>query len=235
MPCCGQLEYTRLSVPRVFHHSRRPFEVIFVSAGALDGTVDYLEGVAAAAAVRVEVVQSASDADFPALVREGVARAQGGLVLWLNNDVLVPEFWQEQLVALALSNPVIGMVGPMANIAPEPQRVEAVPYRLRRPAGARSSGGSEPAARLETRVVDEFARQIREKQKGQWTEAERLGGFCFGIKRELLGAVSLLDEGQEEAVLDGARLSARVRRAGNRLTCCRDLFVHHFGICLARV
>ena len=49
IPCCGQLEYTRLCVPSVLRYSRDPFELIFIDIGSLDGTAEYLEGIAAAA------------------------------------------------------------------------------------------------------------------------------------------------------------------------------------------
>ena len=45
VPCCGQLEYTRLCVPSVLRHSRPPFELIFLDIGSLDGTAEYLAGV----------------------------------------------------------------------------------------------------------------------------------------------------------------------------------------------
>src|SRR5207249_4803710 len=54
VPCCGQLEYTRLCVPSLLRHSRRPCELIFVDIGSLDGTPEYLAGVADAAPVRIE-------------------------------------------------------------------------------------------------------------------------------------------------------------------------------------
>src|SRR5262245_8040121 len=132
-PCCGQLEYTRLSVPRLLRHSRPPFEVLFVDAASLNGTEEYLAGVAAAAPVPVEVLRGQTDSDFPDVVAQAVARARGAFVAWLNNDVLVCELWLQQLLALLTANDVIGVVGPMANIAPEPQRVTAIPYRLARP------------------------------------------------------------------------------------------------------
>src|SRR5438309_5103067 len=53
IPCCGQLEYTKLCVPSVLQHTRAPFELIFLDIGSLDGTADYLAGVQAAASVRV--------------------------------------------------------------------------------------------------------------------------------------------------------------------------------------
>jgi hypothetical protein len=64
VPCCGQLEYTKLCVPSVLKHSRPPFELIFVDIGSLDGTREYLAGVAAAARVRVEVVRARTDLEI---------------------------------------------------------------------------------------------------------------------------------------------------------------------------
>src|SRR6266567_3033027 len=53
--CCGQQELTRLCVASLLRHCRPPYELHFLDAGSLDGTADYLAGVAAAAPVRVAV------------------------------------------------------------------------------------------------------------------------------------------------------------------------------------
>jgi GT2 family glycosyltransferase len=120
VPCCGGLEYTRLCVPALLKHSRAPFELVFLDAGSLDGTAEYLAGVQAAAQTRVEVVRSNSDLDLPAAVNEAVARARGEFLALLNNDTVVPAGWLEQLTALARLSPAIGLVGPMSNYAAPP-------------------------------------------------------------------------------------------------------------------
>jgi GT2 family glycosyltransferase len=228
MPCCGQLEYTRLSVPRLLRHTRQPFEVLFVDAGSLDGTADYLAGVADASIVPVKIFRGARNAEFPQLVLQALAEASGRLVAWVNNDVLLPQLWLQQLLALAAAHEAIGLVGPMSNVAPAPQRVTPIPYRLGRPRreiliqNGRNAG-------LDTQAVDHFAQEYREANHGQWAEMEQIGGFCWLVKKEVLGKVQLLEEEAEEAVLDARRFSGRVRRAGYRLGCCRDLYVHHFG------
>jgi GT2 family glycosyltransferase len=229
IPCCGQLEYTRLSVPRVLRHSRRPCELIFVDAGSLDGTPEFLAGIAAAASLRAEVVSTSAESGFGAACAEGLSRARGEFLVWLNTDVLVTDGWLQQLVALATSNPVIGMVGPMSNFAPGQQRVDEVSYRLRlnRSDQASASGGNRP--REDTEALDRFAREWRERHKGEWFEAERLGGFCLLLKREVANAVGFLTEKWEEGIFDADRLSRQVRQAGYRLAACRDLFVHHCG------
>ena len=45
--CCGQLEYTRLSVPSVMRFTRQPYELLFLDSDSRDGTAEYLEGLAA--------------------------------------------------------------------------------------------------------------------------------------------------------------------------------------------
>ncbi len=223
VPCCGQLEQTRLSVPRVLKHSRQPFEVLFIDGGSLDGTKEYLEGVAAAAPVRVEVLRGNRDSSFTKLVEEAVGRARGAFVAWVNNDVLVPELWLQQLTALVGANDKIGVAGPVTNLAEDPQQVTSVPYRLMRPKG--QTGG----ALLDTQEVDHFARGLREASGGQWVEVSKLGGFCWLAKRTMFRApqgVEFVVERGADGLLIGRRFSLRARQGATQLACCRTLFVH---------
>jgi GT2 family glycosyltransferase len=64
----------------------------------------------------------------------------------------------------------------------------------------------------------------------EWSDADRLGGFCLLFKREVVSKVGLLDETSEQGVFDADAVCFRVRRAGYHLACCRDLFLHQFGI-----
>jgi GT2 family glycosyltransferase len=230
VPCGGQLEYTRLCALSLLRHSRRPCDLIFLDVASLDGTSEYLAGVAAAAPLRVEVVRAASESGFRAAATEALARARGEHVVWLNNDTVVTDRWLQQLVALCGAHESIGMVGPMSNYAPPSQRVAEVPYRI----GARATGRPDDEDRLEreradVEAVNGFAAEWRERQRGQWFEAERLGGFCMLIKRSVLRRVDFFDERLDRGLFDADALCRRVREAGYRLACCRDLFVHHFG------
>ena len=78
IPCCGQLEYTRLCIPSVLRYSRKPFELIFLDIGSLDGTREFIAGIAAAAGVRVEVVRTPTDLGVADAVQEAVELARGG-------------------------------------------------------------------------------------------------------------------------------------------------------------
>ena len=52
VPCCNQVEFTRLCVQALFRHTRPPWELIVVDNGSTDGTGDYLAGVRDAAPCR---------------------------------------------------------------------------------------------------------------------------------------------------------------------------------------
>jgi GT2 family glycosyltransferase len=221
VPCCGQLEYTKLCVPSLLRHTRKPFELIFIDIGSLDGTKEYLAGIAdAAAQLRVEVVRTPTDLGIADAVQEALRRARGEFLVLVNNDTIVPHGWLNQLAGLARSSPTVGLVGPVSNYAAPPQLVEEVPYRI----GARPGSGL-----VDTSAVDAFAEQWRQEHEGKWQQVERLGGFCLLVKREVLKRIGHLREAGDLALFDTDLLSARARQAGFTLACCRDLFVHHFG------
>jgi GT2 family glycosyltransferase len=228
--CCGQLEYTKLCVPSLFRHSRLPFELIFLDIGSLDGTAEYLAGVAVAARVRVEVVRTLTDAGIPAACKEALARARGEFLVLLNNDTIVTDAWLDQLTALANLSPALGLVGPMSNYAAEPQLVDVVPYRIGRKKGVRPpSDGLVEDTLLDVSAVDRFAQEWREQHKGKWQAVEQLGGFCLLLKRQVLEKVGPLEGKAGLNVFDTTLLCARARQAGFTQACCKDLFIHHFG------
>ena len=224
VPCCGQLEYTKLCVPSLLKHTRQPLELIFLDIGSLDGTAEYLAGLAAAAQIRVEMVRTATDLGISGAVQEALKLARGEFIVLLNNDAVVTDAWLNQLVSLAQTSPAIGLVGPMSNYAAPPHLVEKVPYRVR------SQGAGVTGQNLvDVEAVDAFARQWREEHKGKWMEAERLGGFCLLIKRDVLKRIGHLREAGDLALFDTDLLCQKARQAGFTLACCKDLFVHHFG------
>jgi GT2 family glycosyltransferase len=228
MPCCGMVEYTKLCLPALLRYTRPPFELLLLDVGSLDGTADYLAGIAAALPnVRVEVLRAGSDLDVPGVCSDALAAARGDAVVLLNNDTIVTDGWLHQLLALGSMSPAVGLVGPMSNYAAPPQLVETVPYRIGPRRHVRARGG--PEWLVDTEAVHAFARQLREEQRGKWLEAERLGGFCLLVKREVLKRIGPLESGLGLGLFDTDVLSLKAKGAGFTLAVCRDLFVHHFG------
>jgi GT2 family glycosyltransferase len=231
IPCCGMVEYTKLLVPSILKNTRPPYEMIFIDIGSLDGTADYLAGVATVhPTIRVEVVRTPTDLGIEDACKEAIAKASGECLVLLNNDTVVTRGWLNQLLGLLNCSPAIAMAGPMSNYAAPPQLVESIPYRIGPKKAPRFEGRYGPSEVLvETEAVETFARDFREKNRGKWSEVERLSGFCLVVKREALVKIGPLDEWTDLSLFDTGVLSAKAREAGYKLACCRDLFIHHFG------
>jgi hypothetical protein len=102
-------------------------------------------------------------------------------------------------------------------------------------------GGSAGSSPIDTAAIDRFAVEFRKEQQGNWLYAERLGGFCLLLKREVLAKIGIDSplsppgrgaggEGWTDlSLFDTDILSAKATQAGYSLAVCRDLFVHHFG------
>jgi GT2 family glycosyltransferase len=86
------------------------------------------------------------------------------------------------------------------------------------------------ALRSQLSTLHTFAEDWRAQNDRRWQYAERLGGFCLLIKREVLTKIGRdLDEASDLGLFDSDILSTKIRQAGYQLAVCRDLFIHHFG------
>ncbi len=210
VPCFNQLDYTRLCVAALARHTRPPWELVAVDNGSADGTAAYLAGVQATAAFPVTVVTNPENRGFPAACKQGLKAARGDYLVLLNNDAVVTDAWLDQLVALAESDPKVGMTGPASNYVSPSQLVENAPYR-------------------DLAGMHRFAAKWRAEHRGRWMNVSMLSDFCLLIKRPALDAVGGLDERFGPGFFVDDDLAMRVRRAGFSLAVAYDLFVHHFG------
>jgi glycosyltransferase involved in cell wall biosynthesis len=231
--CCGQLEYTRLCVPSLLRHSRQPFELIFLDCDSLDGTAEYLDGVAGAAPVRIEVVRVPAEPPLAPGRKEDHVSIGGDFVALVNNDTILPQGWLDRLIVVAGSAADVGLVAPMSNQAPAPFLVERVPYEI-----DAEGTDCQSVLQMESRKsspwpeidkVNRFARAWQADNHGQWFETDSAGGGCVLVKRDVLQKLGLFPSRTPLGAFDIEALAERVRQAGYRLAGSRDAYVHNFA------
>jgi len=209
--CGNRLEGTRPCLESILRHTRPPYELILIDNGSDDGARAYLEEVRRRPGpARVEVMRPEGNLGFAKGCNQGLARARGRYVAFLESHAALTPGWLECLAALALHEwPSVGLVGPVTNAALGPQGV-AVDYR-----------GLED--------LDAFAARRRRAWSGRMAPVNRLSGFCLLTLREVLDRVGGLDERFDLGSFADADLCLRVREAGLRLLLAQDVFVHHGG------
>jgi GT2 family glycosyltransferase/tetratricopeptide (TPR) repeat protein len=221
IPTYNQLVYTQMCLESIRARTDEPHELIVVDNGSTDGTVDYLRCCA-----DVKLIENSENRGFPGACNQGIMASRGNQVMLLNNDVLVTTGWLTRLLdalyrdheagvqlrrheARQQANARVGLVGPCSNAVSGPQQIDV---------------GYDDLANL-----DGWAWEWGKQNDGRQMEVDRLVGFCFLFRRELIEKVGVLDEQFGIGNFEDDDFCLRAAEAGYRSAIARDAFIHHFG------
>lgn len=199
----NQLECTRPCVESILAGTEVPARLIIVDQHSDEETRSYLKSLRSTPAVHIEILWNPANVGYPKGMNLGLAGTKAPYVCFLNNDILVPPGWLEELLAVAESDPSIGLVNPSSNT-----------FNLYPPKG---TGWLE------------FAKDLSRK-RGRWIEVSYGEGFCLLGAREVLVKVGGFDETlYDQIYFEDADLSRKMQALGLKCVMAEGTYVWHQG------
>ena len=212
IPVFNRAKFTRAclwAIEKSVSAEQIPFEVIVVNNGSTDKTPDLLSSWSRSH-VNARVVCFRRNLGFARACNEGARLARGRYLVFLNNDTLPTPGWLENMLALAVKDDQIGIVG----------------CRLLFPNGRIQHIGIAFDEKKNPRhIYRGFSTDIAPAKVCR--EYQAVTGACLLVERELYWAVGGMDEAFHNSYED-LDLCLKVRSRGHRILVCPDSVVYHF-------
>ena len=160
-----------------------PYFLILVNDGSNPEMTEYLRQFVQTHP-HARLLENGTAQGYTRAANQGLRASTAEQVVLLNSDTIVPKMWLEALTECALSDPSIGIVGPMSNAA----SWQSIPRRF-------GPDGDWAVNDLpDGYTVDEMAELVYQMSDRRFPRVAFVNGFCFLIKRTVISSIGLLDE-----------------------------------------
>jgi GT2 family glycosyltransferase/glycosyltransferase involved in cell wall biosynthesis len=205
IPVYNALDLAQQCVESIFEAGAHlSFEVVIVDNGSEPDMQEWLAGHR-----QLRHLHYPEPLGFAKAVNRGASAAIGDVLVVLNSDTIVSPGWLDGLYNALRSDPSLGVVTPVTNLAGEPAAMD--PRMTNLPPGKALALAAAKPNPVEIRY-----------------HPQRITFFCAALRREVWNEFGGLDETYGAGNFEDDDMCLRLRMAGYKLGIARHVFVYHF-------
>ena len=205
IPVYNGLNYVSACLESILKYTDYPYSVIVVD-DCSDSFVRKRLSEYEREYPQIRVLYNGENLGFVKTANRGIKESTGKYVVILNSDTFVTPSWLGRMIRCAESDPRIGVVNPISNMA--------VNLSVQMPPG------------LNIFTMDE---RIQEVSRRAYPDIVTPVGFCFLIKREIIERFGGFDEVYGRGYCEESDYCMKLVDAGYRTVAADDVFVYHKG------
>ena len=207
IPVFNKLEMTRDCIDSIRANTKIPYEIIIVDNGSNPIAESKLKDADVCPMFDISFIRNSENLGFPKAVNQGIAAANGDIIILLNNDVIVTPEWAS-LLSLSLER--CDIVAPVTNYCAGRQQVVLPTYH-------------------NEFELNKVALEWGKKNLGVLQEVNWVIGFCMAFKKSLFDTLGAFDESLWPCSGEELDWCLRARSKGFKVAIARDVYLHHFG------
>lgn len=204
----NNLNLTKKCVNSILERTAYPnYEIIIVDNASSDETSKYLKELEKKHS-NIKIKLNKENFGFAGGNNQGIQIAKGKYYILLNNDTIVTRGWITGLIK-HFEDEKVGMVGSVTNSIGNEAEIE-VDYK-------------------DENEIDEFSLNYTTEHYNEiYENIKVLAMYCVALKREIVDEIGLLDENYERGMFEDDDYSMALKKAGYKIICTEDVFIHHF-------
>jgi len=228
--------YNQLAMNQLYYESlqastQNPFELIIIDNGSSDGSREYFEKQA-----NVKLIALDGNYNYPYCQNRGIEKSRFEWLCFFNNDIILPNGWDEKMLKIMESNPRLGLLSFASNDHLENKKTQKklnrkwkrIKYPLQK-----IWGNSRNSLSLMLRLMYRDFQAFADRRFDHWGYEliEGYSGSAILMKKEILEKVGLWDERIQGADFD---LFNRVKTYANHhddlipIQLALGIYIHHF-------
>jgi len=224
IPVWNQPEFTRDCVDSVLKNTTDiDYRIILIDNASSKETKDYLEGLKPSLGQKMLLVRNENNIGFVRAANQGIRLSDSPYVCLLNNDAITTSSWLGEMMRVAESSPIVGLVNPSSNTLGQKPRINPTLHLEGFPMLSQKGWHRKPDKKM---PIEEYAR-VMKKDPGAWEEIGSAIGFCMLIKRTLIDKIGIFDEIYGMGNFEDTDYSRRAIKEGFLCVRAKSAYVYH--------